>query len=380
MCDGTVKSWPPSWSGPSDRCHEAVDGVLRTFAERWAIMRECRSRPTARSAIRCARPSPSAARDERRPPSGLRRPASRRPPASTTTSGSSGTAPSRAGPCRRASRCEGRAPSGRARRGPPARLRRLRGEIPAGQYGAGTVEIWDRGTYELLEEKRDGGLTVRASRRAARRERGRSYRPRLDGERPQNWLLLRKDAGGDARSVATGRCSRRRRAAARGRGVAVRAEMGRLSGARHVDGGESTSASRNDNDLTERFRGRRARAAARACARPSACSTARSAPSTRTGRSGFGLLQQGAGQLVFVAFDVLELDGEPLVDRPLVERRERLEQLVDPRSAACSSRPAFDDGAALLAGRAGARSRRRGRQAHAIALPAGPAHRRTGAR
>ena len=35
------------------------------------------------------------------------------------------------------------------------------GEIPAGQYGAGTVEIWDRGTYELLEEKKDGGLTVR---------------------------------------------------------------------------------------------------------------------------------------------------------------------------------------------------------------------------
>ena len=35
------------------------------------------------------------------------------------------------------------------------------GEIPKGNYGAGTVEIWDHGTYELLEEKRDGGLTVR---------------------------------------------------------------------------------------------------------------------------------------------------------------------------------------------------------------------------
>src|SRR4051794_36522560 len=29
------------------------------------------------------------------------------------------------------------------------------GEIPAGNYGAGTVEIWDNGTYELVEEKRD---------------------------------------------------------------------------------------------------------------------------------------------------------------------------------------------------------------------------------
>ena len=35
------------------------------------------------------------------------------------------------------------------------------GEIPKGQYGAGTVEIWDNGTYDLVEEKRDGGLTVR---------------------------------------------------------------------------------------------------------------------------------------------------------------------------------------------------------------------------
>ncbi len=34
------------------------------------------------------------------------------------------------------------------------------GTIPKGNYGAGTVELWDRGTYELVEEKRDGGLTV----------------------------------------------------------------------------------------------------------------------------------------------------------------------------------------------------------------------------
>src|SRR6478735_752154 len=35
------------------------------------------------------------------------------------------------------------------------------GEIPKGQYGAGTVEIWDTGTYETVEEKKNGGLTVR---------------------------------------------------------------------------------------------------------------------------------------------------------------------------------------------------------------------------
>src|SRR6266516_157799 len=42
----------------------------------------------------------------------------------------------------------------------PLEYASFEGEIPAGQYGAGSVEIWDRGTYELLEEKKDGGLTV----------------------------------------------------------------------------------------------------------------------------------------------------------------------------------------------------------------------------
>jgi bifunctional non-homologous end joining protein LigD len=64
------------------------------------------------------------------------------------------------------------------------------GEIPKGNYGAGTVEIWDSGTYELIEEKTDGGLTVRL------------HGKRLDGTwtlvpahldgNERNWLLLRK--------------------------------------------------------------------------------------------------------------------------------------------------------------------------------------------
>ena len=82
------------------------------------------------------------------------------------------------------------------------------GEIPAGQYGAGTVEIWDRGTYELLEEKRNGGLTVRLD--GERLQGVWTLVPaRLDGN-PKNWLLLRKDAPCVRRRAHARRCWPRR--------------------------------------------------------------------------------------------------------------------------------------------------------------------------
>jgi bifunctional non-homologous end joining protein LigD len=41
----------------------------------------------------------------------------------------------------------------------PLEYATFHGEIPKGQYGGGTVEIFDNGTYELLEEKPNGQLT-----------------------------------------------------------------------------------------------------------------------------------------------------------------------------------------------------------------------------
>ena len=82
------------------------------------------------------------------------------------------------------------------------------GEIPKGQYGAGTVEIWDSGTYELVEEKRDGGLTVRLH--GKKLEGLWTLVPaHLDGKE-QNWLLIRKQEDGAAPSGFGARARHRR--------------------------------------------------------------------------------------------------------------------------------------------------------------------------
>jgi DNA ligase D-like protein (predicted 3'-phosphoesterase) len=37
----------------------------------------------------------------------------------------------------------------------PTSYATFEGTIPEGQYGAGTVEIWDKGTYKLIDRKED---------------------------------------------------------------------------------------------------------------------------------------------------------------------------------------------------------------------------------
>ena len=66
-----------------------------------------------------------------------------------------------------------------------------------------------------------------------------------------------------------------------------------------------------------------------------------------TGRASFSAIQQGSGTLVYYVFDLLEQDGESLVDLPLTERRRRLKKLLG-RSRSVTFTDTFDDGDALL--------------------------------
>jgi bifunctional non-homologous end joining protein LigD len=219
------------------------------------------------------------------------------------------------------------------------------GTIPAGQYGAGTVEIWDRGTYELLEEKRNGGLTVRLH--GERLDGTWTLVPaRLDGDE-KNWLLLRKDgaeatAAGYAPMLSTSTDS-----LPRGDDWVYEPKWDGFRAIVTVTGGEAVLTSRNGKDLTDRFR-EAARAVERGLRAPDAVLDGEICALDEQGRSRFSNLQEGSGTLVLVLFDLLELESEPLLGLPLEERRSRLEQLVQPDATGIVVSPRFEDGEALL--------------------------------
>ncbi|MDQ3778741.1 MAG: DNA ligase D [Actinomycetota bacterium] len=228
----------------------------------------------------------------------------------------------------------------------------FQGEIPKGQYGAGLVEIWDNGTYELIEEKRNGGLTVRL---AGERLQGvwTLVPAKLDGD-PKNWLLLRKRDDGAAEAVSRRRAYRPMLATLAdevpsGPGWLFEVKWDGYRAIVDLHGGEATLTSRQGNDLTERFHPV-AKAIERAVKTPDCVLDGEVCALDDDGRATFSAMQQGkpGTRYVFVAFDVLELEGEPLVGLPLVERRNRLEPLIDRRNQIVQLSEAFEDGRALL--------------------------------
>jgi bifunctional non-homologous end joining protein LigD len=222
------------------------------------------------------------------------------------------------------------------------------GEIPAGQYGAGLVEIWDQGTYELVEEKKDGGLTVRLD---GERLQGlwTLVPAHLDGN-PKNWLIIRKrDDSSPPREDA--RYSPMLATLApevpAGPGWVFEVKWDGYRALAYVREGEARLESRRGNDLTERFASV-AKAIEKAVKTPDCVLDGEVCALDEQGRSSFSAMQQGTGPLVYYVFDILELEGEPLLDRPLSERREVLEDLLDRRNRTVRLSEAFDDGSALM--------------------------------
>jgi bifunctional non-homologous end joining protein LigD len=230
----------------------------------------------------------------------------------------------------------------------PLEYATFHGEIPKGQYGAGTVEIWDNGTYDLLEEKRNGQLTFELQ---GKRLHGRwSLVPaHLDGKK-ENWLLIKRHdddepeiVQGTYRPMLASLDTR----VPRSDGWTFEVKFDGYRAIAYVRGGECRLVSRNDNDLTGRFPDV-AKALVKAVKSPHAVVDGEICRIDPTGKTSFSELQQGSGPLVYYAFDLLELDGEPLVDLPLTERKERLRKLLYGRVKSVQFSEGFDDGVALF--------------------------------
>ena len=229
----------------------------------------------------------------------------------------------------------------------PLEYATFHGEIPQGQYGAGSVEVWDSGTYELLEEKRNGQLTFRLH---GKRLHGNwSLIPaRMDGKE-QNWLLIKRrdDDGTAVQQNYDPMLATPTDDVPAGDDWIFEVKFDGYRALAYVRGSDCRLVSRNGNDLTERFPDV-AKEIVKATKSPNAVLDGEVCRLAANGRSSFSELQQGTGLLVYYAFDLLELDGEPLLDLPLTERRARLQKLLDKRNRTARFSEHFDDGVALL--------------------------------
>src|SRR5438132_13557488 len=215
----------------------------------------------------------------------------------------------------------------------PLEYASFEGEIPKGQYGAGTVEIWDTGTYELIEEKRNGGLTVRLH--GTKLDGVWALVPaKLSGD-PKNWLILRKR---EDRADATARRDYKAMLATledpksipRGKEWEFEIKWDGYRIVSRVAGGEARLRTRKDQDYTERF-ANVAKELAKALKTPDCVVDGEVCALDEEGRPSFSAMQQAkpGTPIVYYVFDLLEVEGEPILDSPLSERRAWLQKLLD---------------------------------------------------
>jgi bifunctional non-homologous end joining protein LigD len=211
------------------------------------------------------------------------------------------------------------------------------GEIPAGEYGAGTMKIWDRGTYELHKWREDEVMVTLAGERV----RGRYVLFRTDGS---NWMIHRMDPPEDpdrepmpeklepmlARIGPLPKDDERWAYEIKWDGVRALA---------YVDGGRLRLESRNRRDITPRYP--ELRGLGRALAGHEAILDGEVVAFGPEGRPSFQRLQSRmhltsehavrrlsqSDPVAYLLFDLLWLDGRSLMGLEYLERRERLLEL-----------------------------------------------------
>jgi bifunctional non-homologous end joining protein LigD len=217
------------------------------------------------------------------------------------------------------------------------------GVIPSGEYGGGTVDIWDHGTYELLHERPDGTLTVILH--GERLEGEWALIPtRLDGQE-KNWLIVRAKKGG-ALGPPRKYTPMWPRAAKRMPSGADWAFEIAWDGVRALAPVEGTRG-RFEHGEGEALDARCAHLLAQM---PRALRTSECVLDGvlcalgEDGRPSRKLLDDGGGTMVYMVIDTLELEGQPKVELPWSERRALLGELLDDRVDDLRLSRAYDDG------------------------------------
>lgn len=209
------------------------------------------------------------------------------------------------------------------------------GTIPPGEYGAGTVEVWDRGSWRPEGDPREG-------------YRKGHLRFRLEGRRLRGaWSLVRMGgaAGADGKNWLLVKAAELPEAEVELATLAAKVPDGagwlheiKFDGYRllaSVRDGKVSLKSRRGNEWGRRFQAVAAELT-RLPAR-SALLDGEVVLLDDKGRSDFQRLQNamregGADRAVYCAFDLLFLDGRDLRDSPLRERKEALKALLEKAS------------------------------------------------
>jgi bifunctional non-homologous end joining protein LigD len=215
------------------------------------------------------------------------------------------------------------------------------GEIPKGQYGAGTMTIWDSGTYEVLKwEPRKIEVALHGERVDARY----ALFPISSEENPKEWMIHRMDPPQDAKREPLPEhvkpmLARAGKLPAEGRGWAYEIKWDGVRAIAYSTPGELRLESRNLKEITAQYPelGR----LNRALSSHAAILDGEIVAFDDRGRPSFASLQRRmhvgsptavkrlakASPVTYMIFDLLWLDGHSLMDLPYAERRERLREL-----------------------------------------------------
>jgi len=211
------------------------------------------------------------------------------------------------------------------------------GDIPAGQYGAGSMRIWDRGTFEC-DKWEEGKVVVDF---AGERLRGR-YALFRTGKEP-DWMIHRIDPPAEARDPfpesIVPMLAKLARLPADDEGWAAEIKWDGVRAIAYCRPGRLQLQTRNLNDVTAQYP--EVRRLSRQIGARDAVLDGELVAFDEAGRPSFERLQQRIHQtdesvvrrrmkshpVTYVIFDLLHLDGRSLMEEPYVARRQRLESL-----------------------------------------------------